>query len=299
MKAAKTSLWRRAPLQHRTATTPTTPTDDDHGAIALSVSSSPARQQQPTITTSSTHSNAIHHHSRNRQHHHHHHHHLLTIISSPHYKCPLKQNVYFQWMAVLMFALFVSTLSTFRWSRHSYNNNNKLDNYNNRQLPQYYHSPMMMTTMIQYPSIVTLSKLDSDMIHAPPPPPPKQKRYQDEKDEEIDRFEVVHWNPDYGGLNVRMIPDDDVPRTLFRHGDDLRNSYMSKGDGDDEVNYYYLVDDDVARNPYNGYDDDKVKKENKLCRKTSWQEEVYHNCNTFHEFGFERLVLNQKSKHIG
>jgi hypothetical protein len=61
---------------------------------------------------------------------------------------------------------------------------------------------------------------------------------------------------------------------------------------------YYLVDDDVKRNPYVIWTDDKIQDE-KLCRKTAWQQDMYLNCNTFHEFDFQTLVLNQKSKHIG
>lgn len=152
---------------------------------------------------------------------------------------------------------------------------------------------------IHYPSSVTLSKLDSNMIHAPLPPPPKQKKIH--KNEKEEKVQVVHWNPDYGGIKVRMIQDDDVPRTIFRHGDDLRNSYWSKGDGDDEVDFYYLVDDDAARNPYNGFDDDKVKnlKNERSCRKTSWHYDVNLNCNNFHEFDFANQVLHGSSRHLG
>jgi hypothetical protein len=238
-----------------------------------------------------------------------------------------------------MFAVFVSTLSAFRWSR-----NHRLFFHK----PQQSSSPMMMSMMMmssmtmmiqECPSTVTLSKLDANRIHPPLPPPPKQKLVQKtgENGNKNDTdaagvMQVVHWSPDYGGIDVRMMimtdddnVDNDVPprtRILFRNGNDLRNSYLSRGDGDDEVDFYYLVDDDVARNPYNGWDDDQVfitnmptkddkkdkndedeedanKRERKQCRKTSWQETVYPNCNTFHEFDFSGLVADLQAKYLG
>jgi hypothetical protein len=271
----------------------------------------------------------------------------MVVSSASHWCCLQlkKKSLYCQWMTVLVFAVFVSTLSTFRWNRdHRF--------FQKQQQFHYSYSPMMMTmktasmsTTTQYPSFVTLSKLDSTMIHAPLPPPPKQKLVvQKGKDNKNDTTEpeeeavmqVVSWNPDYGGINVRlmMVDDDDeknnasppqrqLVRPMYRNGDDLRNSYLSKGDGDDEINFYYLVDDDVARNPYNGWDDDQVfavaapkktdskqdsgdeedankkKRERKQCRRTSWQETVYPNCNTFHEFDFSGLVADLHAKHLG
>lgn len=153
--------------------------------------------------------------------------------------------------------------------------------------------------MVSYPSSVTLFKLPD--YAGLPLPDLHSNIYKGSN------FTIRKWNPNYGGIDVRMIQDDDLPRTIFRHGDDLRNSYMSKGDGDDTVSWYYRVDDVVERNPTLQFDDDvfakqqenKEDEEAKSCRPNAWERIVHENCNTFHELDFQSLMLQDKSLAIG
>jgi hypothetical protein len=121
---------------------------------------------------------------------------------------------------------------------------------------------------------------------------------------------VQKWKPDYGGIDVRimMADDDNVPRRImFRNGNDLRNSYTARGDGDDTVSWYYITDDAVQRNPTLQFDDDAYVHEHnekdggtvQECRLNAWEHVVHENCNTFHELDFAALTLQDQTLAIG
>lgn len=53
---------------------------------------------------------------------------------------------------------------------------------------------------------------------------------------------------------------------------------------DDDVDQYYFFDDDLLRDPFTTYDDDRVKGTGS-CRRVNWHRWQFPNCNAFHEMG--------------
>jgi len=102
---------------------------------------------------------------------------------------------------------------------------------------------------------------------------------------------------DYGGLHLDFLATDDGTRVIY-YDFGLDEGEVLTGTGDDDVESYYAFDDDVNRNPYIEWSDDKIQDE-KHCRRTSWHRDVYLNCNPFHEFGLVDTFPEGLTKYLG
>lgn len=58
------------------------------------------------------------------------------------------------------------------------------------------------------------------------------------------------------------------------------------------------MDDDVARNPYIGWEDDNIQNE-RHCRRTNWHRDTFLNCNTIHEIDREERLIDEQMTFLG
>ena len=115
--------------------------------------------------------------------------------------------------------------------------------------------------------------------------------------EDLDPKEEEPQFEDYGGLDFKFLETDDAARIIFHESRSDRGEVLT-GTGDDDAEYYYAFDDDVERNPYIGWSDDKIQDE-KHCRRTSWHRDLFLNCNSFHEFDLLGTFVEGESKYLG
>jgi len=108
--------------------------------------------------------------------------------------------------------------------------------------------------------------------------------------------------PDYGDLDIYFFAKDDGP--TFTSKRIIHHDYVldeGKEDRrrpvDDNVDYYYALDDDGNRNTYEAYHDDQIASE-RLCRRTSWHRDVLINCNSFHELDLQRRTFENKFHYL-
>jgi hypothetical protein len=126
-----------------------------------------------------------------------------------------------------------------------------------------------------------------------------------------DEAEIRMKVKNFGDLNLRFFKydDDETPRrSIFRaeqedwtaeelyYWDPITETHLDEFD--DHIEYYYSFDDDVARNPMIGYDDDKIQDE-KRCRRTAWHRNIETNCNKLHEFDVERRFRDGETSFLG
>jgi hypothetical protein len=94
------------------------------------------------------------------------------------------------------------------------------------------------------------------------------------------------YHADYGGLDVRFFAEEGMRRVIYKDtiangkDDDVSKNY-------NDVDYYYMFDDDEKRNPYVAWHD-KHLHETKKCRRTAWHRRLPIDCNSMHEFDFLR-----------
>lgn len=117
----------------------------------------------------------------------------------------------------------------------------------------------------------------------------------------------------FGGLDLRFFryDDDEIPRRSIyyderldythqhmRHWDPETDYYQEEDPLQDDVDFYYNYDDDVARNPLIGYDDDTIQ-DKRLCRRTSWHRHTHLTCNRFHELDVPTRFYNGETSFLG
>lgn len=88
---------------------------------------------------------------------------------------------------------------------------------------------------------------------------------------------------DFGGIDVRLLPDDDHKRQIYIMVEDLQGDPRSLDqERDDDYEIYWNFDDDKERNPYLLYTAYDKSMEGR-CRRTSWHRGHYPICNSMHE----------------
>jgi hypothetical protein len=237
---------------------------------------------------------------------------LVLTTSTPHHRTTAYILLSSGLMATMLLVFLSSMSAQFHRQQSSSLSlslpmSSSLSSYSRRNSIVEYSRPSSVVTLYQLPDYAGL------------PVPVLPHMYKKEEDDDKSNSNsnatlsiVQKWKPDYGGIDVRvMMADDDShavqarQAVMFRNRDDLRNSYMSKGDGDDKVSWYYITDDAVQRNPTLQFDDDtfvqehKGEENRKDCRLNAWEHVVHENCNTFHELDFSGLMLQDKSQAIG
>ncbi|CAB9518281.1 Probable serine/threonine-protein kinase [Seminavis robusta] len=94
---------------------------------------------------------------------------------------------------------------------------------------------------------------------------------------------------DFGNIHLRLLPNDEQKRQIYRLIQDLQGDPRSLNEArDDDYDGYYAFDDDIEKNPYSDYDDYTPSMEGR-CRRVAWHRYNLPNCNAMHELD---LVTN-------
>jgi len=127
----------------------------------------------------------------------------------------------------------------------------------------------------------------------------KHHRDSDEDDEEDEGFyypdelgrkqERESTYMDFGGIDIKLLPDDDQKRQIYIMVEDRHGSARSLGaPRDDDYDEYWNFDDDILRNPYRDYNEFNPSMDGR-CRRVSWHRYNFQTCNNLHEMD---LVTN-------
>lgn len=129
-------------------------------------------------------------------------------------------------------------------------------------------------------------------MYRPRPLPYNSKEYNDQR--------II----DHGGLDIHILEDMELRATVPRHiyhsfqNDVPYAQLISQPEDDDMNDLYYAFDDDVARNPYNGWVDDAIQ-DTKECRRTSFHRDLPINCNMLHEYDIQTQFRHGTTKYLG
>jgi hypothetical protein len=101
--------------------------------------------------------------------------------------------------------------------------------------------------------------------------------------------------PDYGGLNIQFLAEENVPREINVH---QPPNWPPHDTDENDIDTYYAFDDDIVRNPYSEYDDDSIRT-SKHCRRVAWHRKLPINCNLIHELDFLSSIRDGTAQFAG
>jgi hypothetical protein len=112
---------------------------------------------------------------------------------------------------------------------------------------------------------------------------------------------IIPRAPDFGEITDLMIYEDEgMARFIYRN---LQGERGFSADEDEEksergyFDYVYAFDDDYERNPYQLWEDEKLKDEI-VCRRTSWHRRNPINCNSMHEHDLPEETRRSRTKYL-
>lgn len=101
--------------------------------------------------------------------------------------------------------------------------------------------------------------------------------------------------PFLGDLYVDVFEEENQQRAIFH---DFRlDRRKDKVEKSEDIESYYMFDDDAERNPYMEWEDDAIKKD-KRCRRVSWHRNLPINCNSVHEMDYQGNVVNSRLSYL-
>jgi hypothetical protein len=107
--------------------------------------------------------------------------------------------------------------------------------------------------------------------------------------------------PDFGDVkNLMIYEDEGMTRVIYRN---LQGERGFSADEDKEksewgyFDYIYAFDDDYERNPYQLWEDEKLKDE-KECRRTSWHRRNPIDCNSMHEYDLLEETRRSRTEYL-
>lgn len=101
-----------------------------------------------------------------------------------------------------------------------------------------------------------------------------------------DDLHIDEEEPDYGGLEMGFLVNDEDKRIIYRQSGMGRGYPVATHS---KTYWYYAFDDDVAHNPelwwnpdVQQFDDDQIQQP-RSCRRVAWFRDIHPDCNTMHE----------------
>lgn len=158
---------------------------------------------------------------------------------------------------------------------------------------QFRKFPIERSLRVSVSPIITLARRGSNKVQFP-----RGILHQTRYKKKFNKEKTI---PDYGGLQLEFLDHDDEMRRIWN--EDRIPIYQPPPFVRDQSHSFYVTDDDYELQMeylnFNTPRDSEGFVEPTDCQYTKAVNQVFPNCNTFHELGFEELIRSGKAGLVG